>query len=206
MGLGISLGGGDFKSYVKIDSRSGRVLRRKNVDKGETSDVDVTNGFTAVFDLANVEVGWAMFTAGSAPAYVMVPIGQPIPPKPQGDWKQGVKFEVALASALGGGIHEFATTAKAVLGAIDALHTEYAAAPEAAAGKLPIVAMTGTRMVESKMPNGSTNRNYAPVFEIKGWTDRPEGLAGTGAAPTSAPAPAAPPPANNAAANDAAFG
>jgi hypothetical protein len=189
MSLGISSGTGTFSSYVKMDARSGRILRRKNVEKGEQSDVDITDGFQAVFDLANIKVGWAMFVAGAAPSYIMSKIGEPRQPRPGDSYKEGFLMNVALPAQLGGGVHEFSSTAKAVIQAIDKLHTEYQAAPEAATGKVPVVKMTGTTMVESKMPNGQTTRNFSPNLTIVGWVDPPASLA-TEAAAQPAPAPA----------------
>lgn len=207
---------GEFKSYIKVDARSGRITRRKNAEAGEQSDVDITDAFKAVFDMGNIKQGWAMFANGTAPAYVMADLSQPYPPKPGEGFKQGFLMDVALPPALGGGVHEFSSTAKAVRDVISALHTEYSAAPEAAAGKLPVVAMNGSTTVESKMPNGTVTRNYAPRFTIAGWVDRPAALtpgapaaASAQATAKPAPAPAATPAATNAAnaaSNDMAFG
>lgn len=192
MSLGFSSGSGTFSSYVKIDARSGRILRRKNMEKGEQSDIDITDGFQAVFDLPNIKVGWAHFIAGSAPSYVMAKVGEPRLPRPSDQYKEGFLVQVALPASLGGGIHELSSTAKAVMQSIDKLHTEFLAAPEREAGKLPVVKMTGMTMVESKMPNGQTTRNFSPTLVIVGWVDRP---ASFDAAPAQAPAPAAAPPA-----------
>jgi hypothetical protein len=186
MSLGLSSGTGAFSSYIKMDARSGRILRRKNAEKGEQADVDITDGFQAVFDLSNIKVGWAMFVAGAAPSYIMSKIGEPRQPRPGDSYKEGFLMNVALPAQLGGGVHEFSSTAKAVIQAIDKLHTEYQAAPEAASGKVPVVKMTGTTMVESKMPNGQTTRNFQPVLAVVGWVDPPPSLA------TPAPAQAVP--------------
>lgn len=194
MGLGIQTEAGAFSSYIKMDARSGRILRKKNVEKGEQSDVDITDGFLAVFDMAGIEVGWAMFAAGAAPAYVMQSVAAGLPPKPQGDFKQGFRVNVALPATLGGGIYELASTAKAIIGSIDKLHNEYEAAPESKAGKLPVVKLNGTQMVETKTPQG-VNRNYSPVLAIVGWVDRPASMQEKAATTTATPAPTAAPPA-----------
>lgn len=194
MSLGFSNGGGTFASYVKIDARAGRVLRRKNMERGEQQDVDITDGFQAVFDMANIKVGWAHFIAGSAPSYVMAKVGEPRLPRPSDQYKEGFLVQIALPASLGGGVHELSSTAKAVMQSIDKLHTDYLAAPERASGKLPVVKISGMTMVESKMPNGQTTRNFSPVLTIVGWVDRPASMDGVDAAP-AAPAPAATPPA-----------
>lgn len=188
MGLGLSTGGGDFIPYAKFDARAGRWFR-----KSENGDVDITDGFTAVFDLEQIEVGWMVFASGVAPVYVTSPASSGLPAKPAGDnWKQGFKVNLALGSAHGGGVYEFSSTAKSVINAINPLYSEYEVAAERASGKLPVIKMTGTTTVETKGPQGVT-RNYAPNLSIVGWVDRPASLPKRGAA---APAPqsiAAPP-------------
>lgn len=197
MGLGINYeASGDFIPYLKYDARAGRWFRKENRDKGETSPVDVTNGFTAVFDLATIEAGWIDFPTGAAPIQITRPISQGIPPKPPGgNFKQGFRMMVALPAHLGGGAYEVSSSAKAMIGAIDALHTACSAAPEMAQGKLPIIAMTGTSMIETNGPKGVT-RNYAPVFAIQGWAPRPAALPVEGFATSAAPAQAAAPAQN----------
>lgn len=187
MALGLATeSSGSFVPFVKFDARAGRWFRKGDKEKGETSDVDVTNGFAAVMDFANIEVGWMLMAAGQAPAYVMQPVSAGLPAKPEGDFKQGFRMKVMLSNQLGGGVHEFASSSKAVIAKIDAAHTIYSTAPEAKAGKLPIFSMSGTEVVESTSPKGTT-RNYAPAFKLEGWVDRPAGLAGSGA--PAAPAP-----------------
>jgi len=178
MALGIGgSGGGDFVPYCKYDARAGRWYR-----KMEDGEVDCTDGFTAVFDFDGIEVGWLAFAAGAAPSMVTAPIGQPQPAKPADHFKQGFKLHLVFD---GGAVHELASTARSLIGSIDRLHTEYTQAPEKAAGKLPVVKMTGTTVVETKVPGGGTTKNFAPNLEVIGWVDRPASL---DAAPTSAPA------------------
>lgn len=187
--LGLNTGSGDFISYCKFDARAGRWFT-----KGAEGDIDITDGFAAVFDFAQIEVGWMMFAAGVAPVYVTQDIALGVPPKPaSGDFKQGFKMNIALPGAVaGGGARELSSTAKALIGVIDRLHTEYANAPESAEGKLPVLKMAGTTVVETKGPNGTT-RNYAPNLAIANWVDRPGTLPKKGAvvAPVAAAAPPA---------------
>lgn len=193
MALGISTeSSGSFTPFVKFDARAGRWFRKGDREKGETSDIDVTNGFAAVFDFENIEVGWMLLAAGSAPAYVMQPVSKGLPPKPEGDFKQGFRMRVALANNLGGGVYELASSAKALISKIDQAHTAYSTAPEAKQGKLPILSMTGTEVIETTSPKGTT-RNYAPTLKLEGWVDRPAAMK-AGAAPAAAPAPAGPAP------------
>lgn len=186
MGLGLSMGDGTFTPYTKFDARAGRWFT-----KGADGDIDITDGFTAVFDFEQIEVGWMMFASGVAPSYVVQDISLGVPPKPQGDqWKQGFKMNLALpASIAGGGARELSSTAKALIGVIDRLHTEYSNAPEKSQGKLPVLKMAGTTVVETKGPQGVT-RNYSPNLQIAAWVDRPATLPKKGA-PVAAAAPAA---------------
>lgn len=191
MGLGLQTGTGDFIPYAKFDARAGRWFT-----KTETGDVDITDGFAAVFDFEQIEVGWMVFAAGTAPVYVTQDISLGVPPKPAGDWKQGFRMNIALPSGIaGGGPRELSSTAKALIGVIDRLHTDYSNAPEKSQGKLPVLKMNGTTVVETKGPNGTT-RNYAPNLVIASWVDRPATLPKKNSiAAAVAPAPAAAPPA-----------
>lgn len=192
MGLGLNTGSGDFIAYCKFDARAGRWFT-----KGADGDLDITDGFTAVFDFEQIEVGWMMFAAGVAPVYVTQDISLGVPPKPaSGDFKQGFKMNIALPAAVaGGGAREVSSSAKALIGVIDRIHTEYSEAPEKSQGKLPVLKMAGTTVVESKGPQGTT-RNYAPNLSIVGWVDRPATLPKKGqAVAAAAPAPASAPPA-----------
>lgn len=186
MGLGLSMGDGTYAVYAKFDARAGRWFT-----KTDSGDLDITDGFTAVFDFEQIEVGWMMFASGVAPSYVVQDISLGVPPKPQGDqWKQGFKMNLALpASIAGGGARELSSTAKALIGVIDRLHTEYSNAAEKSEGKLPVLKMAGTTVVETKGPQGVT-RNYSPNLQIAAWVDRPATLPKKGA-PVAAAAPAA---------------
>ena len=186
MGLGLSMGDGNFTPYCKWDARAGRWFT-----KGADGDIDITDGFTAVFDFQQIEVGWLLFAAGTAPVYVTQDISLGVPQKPaSGDFKQGFKLNIALPSSIaGGGARELSSTAKALIGVIDRLHTEYSNAPEKSEGKLPVLKMAGSTVVETKGPNGTT-RNYQPNLSIVSWVDRPATLPKKGA-PVAAAAPAA---------------
>lgn len=198
MGLGLNMeaGSGDFTPWLKYDARAGRWFRKGDRDKGEQGPVDVTNNFSAVFDLATIEVGWIDFPSGAAPIMVTQPISAGLPAKPAGGgFKQGFRMRAALPPGLGGGVYEVAASAKAFIAGIDALHTIYQSAPEAKEGKLPVISMTGTTMIETTTPKG-TNRNYSPVLEVNRWVDRPTSMPAQGfqSASPVASAPAAAPP------------
>lgn len=203
MALGLqteSNGGGDFNKVVKFDARAGRMFRVDREQDGggqwQTENVEITNGFTAVMDLENIEVGWCLFAQGVAPQMTLVPLGQPLPARPSDQHKQGFRLMMKLGKSSGGDVREIAATSKAVLGSVDDLHTAYEAQKAANPGKLPLVALTGSKPIVST-GQGKSSTNYAPIFEIQKWIDRPAELGGTATAKQEeAPAPTpAPPPA-----------
>jgi hypothetical protein len=77
---------------------------------------------------------------------------------------------------------------------VDKLYDDYLAAPESSAGKLPVVALTGTTMITSGS-GAQKSTNYAPNFAITNWLARPADL-GAAAASGGVPQPmtAVPPP------------
>jgi hypothetical protein len=174
LGLSISTEAGDRKPIVKYDARAGRIHRIDRQD-GVNTPVEITNGFTAVFDLANIEVGWARWNAGGAPEWAMVKVGQPKPAKPAPDFKQTFRMNIKLAKNIGGDVREFASSAACVIGAVDKLYDMYLAAPESHQGKLPVVAMTGSTQITSGS-GAQKSTNYAPVFAITNWLARPADL------------------------------
>lgn len=196
LGLNTESGGGDYADIIKYDARAGRMFRVDRAQDGggqwQTNNVEITNGFQAVFDLENIQVGWALFAAGIAPSFLMVPLGQPLPDRPSDQHKQGFKVMVKLGKASGDDARELSSCAKVVIGALDTLHTAYEAGKGANAGKLPVVALKGSTAVVST-GKGQSSTNYAPVFEIVKWVARPAELGGTASA--AAPAqPASPSP------------
>lgn len=186
LGLQTESGSGSFALWAKWDARSGRWYR-KNPEPGG-GDIDITNNFAAIFDLANIEVGWLLFAAGVAPNLVMSPLaeGKPLPPRPTDDHRQGVRLKVWLAKDCGSGLHEIAGTAKTLLQAIDKLHDDYLAQKDANVGKLPVVQMVGAIPVETETPKGKT-RNFSPDLKIVGWAAWPK--AGETPAVAAAPPP-----------------
>jgi hypothetical protein len=189
MGLGLSVDTGERKALVKYDARAGRMHRVDRVD-GANVPTEITNGFAAIFDLENIEVGWARFNAGGAPEWAMVRLGQPKPPKPAPDFKQAFRMNIKLSPRIGGDVREFSSAAGCVIAALDKLHDQYAAAPERAQGKLPVVSISNTTMVVSGS-GAQKSTNYAPNFVISQWQARPADL---GAASAPAPMTVVPPP------------
>jgi hypothetical protein len=204
MALGLTYGSNNenIVPVVKYDARAGRLTRVDRTLGGDgnysTANVDITQTFKAVFDMENVEVGFLKFKPGVAPAFKLVKLGQPMPAKPDDDFKQGVRFMLKLASSCGGDVREAASTAAAFLRGFDALHSEYESLKAANPGKLPVVVLTTTEAVTTG--SGQTkSTNYQPHFAIQGWAPRPSDLVFIGketATPAAAATPAgATPPA-----------
>lgn len=202
MAIGLSTGstGQDYLPIATWDARAGRmfkVQREQQSDGSWMSDkVDITSQNPSfVVDFQSLEIGWAAFLP-TGPSFVMAPLGQAMPAKPTADHKQSFKVRLFSPKFLDG-LREFSSSSKAVIGQIDNLHTEYEAAPEAAAGKLPVVKLTGSKPITTKGPQG-TSTNYSPTFEIVSWADRPADWPAptvalpTAGARTSQPAPSAP--------------
>ena len=207
MSLGISSGGGggngaDRVPVVKYDARAGRIFRLdRTQDAGgnwSSNNVEITDGFQAIFDLENIEVGWLNFPAGNAPEMTLVKLGQPIPPKPSDRHKQGFRLLMKLGKSIGGDVREMASNTGMSIGAMDALHSAYEADRAANPGKLPVVGLESTTAHTStgkdKDGRAQTSTNYAPVWTIVAWVPRPAELGGTAGAPNPAPLPPAPKP------------
>lgn len=182
MALGIQTesNGGNFTPTVKINSKQGRVWRvdrSQGADGWATNEIDITNNFQFVPDLENIEIGWMLFKAGTAPDLRMVKLGQVMADRPTPDHKQGVRLLVKLGKDCGGDLREIAATAKSVLGPIDKLHDEFTAGLKDNPGKAPVVRMNGMKKVDLKTAHG-TNTNFEPVFEIVRWVDKPPELLG----------------------------
>lgn len=196
MAFGLSTSSGsadDFLPLLTYNAKAGRMKTTQRVEVNGTwqnQEADITASNPAfVFDLENVKVGWLFFKAGMAPVKAVVPVGQPLPPQPSGNFgtddrgnalkpRQGFVMHVMGTDRVK---REFSANASTIIGPVEDLHNAYTAAPEAKEGKLPVVQFTGATEVKSK--HGS---NYAPVFKIVQWVPRPAEL--------TAAAPSAPPP------------
>lgn len=201
MGLGLNYTSGsgdnsDIIPFVKYDARAGRFFRNDRTESNGSyvsNPVDITSTFKAVMDLENLEVGYLLFAAGSAPAFMLVKLGDPMPHKPASDgkWKQGVRVMMKLHASCGGDIRETSSNATAFLKGIDELHTAYESGKAANAGKLPVVTLKTTIPVTSGSGDKKST-NYQPVFEIIGWAPRPTDLVhvakGAVSSPSTAPA------------------
>lgn len=180
-----SSGGGDFKVYVKYNSKAGRWYTKE--DKPEAEEYEVTN-LTAIFDMDNLKTGWFLFAPGVAPVKNMDPSLSEAAPKPGDGFKRGFELDLFSDKNLGG-LREFSSTAGAVIDEMNELYDAWIASRDSNPGKLPVVKCTGVVPVTNK--HGT---NYRPKFEIVSWSDRPADLAAPKAA-SSSPAASSPKPA-----------
>jgi hypothetical protein len=159
--------GGDFKVYVKYNAKAGRWYTKE--DKPDSEDFEVTD-MTAVFDFKSLKTGWFLFAPGVAPVKQLNDELRHWAVKPSPDFKQGFQIDVFSNKNLLG-VREFASTAGAVIEAMNNVYDDYDTSPESKAGKLPIVKCASVKPIVSK--HGT---NYQPVLAIVGWTDRPAEL------------------------------
>ncbi len=126
----------------------------------------------AIFDLAYIQTGWAIFTEGQAPEWVMDPSLKTKAPKPQDgrDWKRGFKVLVFSESAFDG-VREFSTTAVGAVRGINALYDQYEAEAEQHFNQVPVVQYSGS--TPARIGKGNTS---IPILKIVKWTDRPPAL------------------------------
>lgn len=161
--------GGDFDPYLKFNAKAGRYYTKN--DEGE--EYEVTN-MTAVFDFDNLKTGWFTFEAGQAPEKVFDPSLSEAADKPHDKAKRGFEIKVFSEKNLGGKC-EFASTAGAVIDAMNELYDEWQAGLSKNKGKVPVIKSDGVEAI-----NGKHGTNYKPVLKIVSWTDRPEELDGDG--------------------------
>ena len=212
---------GEFLGRINVDARSGFWTITKRIQKDGRWENDTTAPFlnpTMLMDFGSLEVGFMKIS--SPPAFMLVPMGQPIPPQPQemqegrpGEkprkaFQPGFRIKVMSQKTFGdGAAYYFSANSKTVMGPVDALWALFCASPEAAAGKVPVVNVTGSEKIQIKTPQGNSTF-YAPIFAIAQWVDRPAVLGDrtvpppaaraaqlvVAAAPAPAPSASAPPP------------
>lgn len=214
MALGLQIApagsGGDFTPIIMYAAREGRFYLRDRVQGStgafENEDTELPAGTKMVFDFGAIEVGYLRFAPGMAPSFAVAPLGKPMPASPYKDHRLG--FRVMIHLGKNGGIREFATTAKTVIAAIDELHGQFEASPEARTGKIPVVEFTGADRIVTENKHG-VQTNFKPRLVIRSWVERPAelgertvpppgrsptpgGASGNGAARGAAPTPRPP--------------
>lgn len=181
MALSIAEGSGTFLPIIKYDAKSGKFTRRDRSNDGSgwvSDDVDITEGFAAIFDMESIQEGWIDYNTGGAPSFIMSPAGTNIGQQPTAGHKRGFKITLKLyphkgAPNIAGDepVREWSANSRCASFALSKLHTLWKDAKDANPGKLPVVQMTGTDNIKTR--NGT---NKEPVFVIKAWVPRPDDL------------------------------
>jgi hypothetical protein len=174
---------GQFLAHVRYDARAGKMFKMdKRVDGGSDA-VELPPGTRFAVDLGTFEAGYVAFTA-QGPVRHMVPYttDTALPPRPADLDQEGKPmfrpgFWTKICGTAVDGAREWCSNAAVLLGAMDDFWTTATASAEAAAGQIPLIAITGTVPVKSGS-GARTSTNYAPVIQIVGYVDRPEALLG----------------------------
>jgi hypothetical protein len=184
MGLGIANTGGEggeILDRVEYDARAGRLFRVDRSQGGDgnwvTDKVELRLPVTLVMDFENIEVGWVKLDKIAGVDFRMVRIGENIGPRPEGTkpdgkplYRQGFRVKVYSQQLLSG-VRVLAHTAQCVIGQVDLLHNAWAADAPKNPGKVPVVTLKEVMPVKS-----GQSTNYAPIFTIDKWIDRPAAL------------------------------
>lgn len=172
-------GGGEIIPHIKYDGKAGRLFRVDRQPDGTNMTYDITRDpqggpATMVMDFENAEVGSIWFT-NAGPKFSLVRFGEPTPPRPGPDFKDGVRLMVQLHPSIGGDVRELTANSKVFLAGINLLHDKYLAGLSSNPGKLPIVALINTIPITSGSGQQKTT-NYQPEWQIVGWVARPPKL------------------------------
>jgi len=160
---------------IKIDARNGKVSRRDREQDNDgnwtSKNVDIAaEDFAAIFDLENVQIGWMAFANGR-PNFHLVKVGADIGDPPSDGHKEGFKVRLKLSNGAGNDVRELASTSKILWQSLSDLHDEYLDGCVKHRGKLPVVGIA--EMARVQTPSGTY---FRPIFEITGWTKRPDDL------------------------------
>jgi len=198
MALGLnteSTGGGDILPIIKYDTKAGDMIRVDRTQDAsgqwDKDESEITYPVKFAMDMEDLQVGWLSFASG-APDFRMVKVGEPMPAKPEGDFKNAFRVRIASKEL---GLREFSHSAKTVLRSMDELHNQYMAEKGNNPGKTPVVEVSGTTPVKVNTPQGEL-RFKAPAWSIVAWVDKPEIMSGGNAEPEPV-APAASPAADD---------
>lgn len=180
LGLSVYHTGGEFSPRLQYNAASGRFTRVDKTPDGAgiiRAEFAMTAPPVFALDLGSLEIGWLQFGAGLV-SIVVVPFGQQMPERPTREHKAG--FRAKVWEGPGRRAVEFSANAGVTVNAVEALWNLLTAAPEAAAGQIPVVRVVNTVAV---------GKNYAPVFDLVQWMPRDEAIFGrrTVAAPGSPP-------------------
>ncbi len=202
MAFGYKVTNGDFLPICKYDARAGKFFKVEK-QPGQTGvDVPIPDGTKFAVDFGTIEAGWVTFGTQGPVRHMQpyiegqAPIAQPPDKDSEGKMLFRPAFYVKLAGNALDGVREWIGASAAVMNAMDDLYQSCIRTPEMAAGKIPIICIASTTAIKSGS-GARTSTNYAPVFRVEGWTDRPDILGArtvpppaTGATPAASAPPA----------------
>jgi len=183
-----STGGGDILPIVKYDAKAGDFIKQDRVQDAsgqwQKEEAELQAPFKFAMDMDSLEVGWLSFQSG-APDFRMVKLGEPMPAKPEGDFKNAFRVRIGSKEL---GLREFSHSSKTMLRAMDELHDQYMAERRNNPGMIPVVEVTGTTPVKVMTPQGEL-RFKAPSWSIAAWVEKPDLFDKTATAEPVAPEP-----------------
>jgi hypothetical protein len=172
-------GGGDFLDIIKV-SVEARMINRMDYDGTSNMPYEITDKFKAVFDMEQLQVGWAKFSE-TGPSFAMSSIeGGAVPACPAEDYKAGFKCTIKLGkecadpNKTGGDIREFATNSRYLRDSMSELWEAYKA--ERQPGKLPVVRLKEWKKETTVSKKFPSKTFFRPIWEIVSWVDRPADL------------------------------
>lgn len=158
-------GSGSSKQYAKFNAKADKWFVRGP----ENSDQEIARP-TFVADLDNIATGWLRFREGQAPERVMDASIDKAAPLPGEGFKRGFVV-MAYSPKFFGGAVELASASIHMSNAIKEVYAQYEADKAAHAGKLPVIACTGSQAMKDRY-----GTNYRPTLAIAKWVDRPAEL------------------------------
>jgi hypothetical protein len=161
--------GGDAAPIVKYNAKA-RLWKIDDVARDNIS---------FAIDMDNADAGWMLLRENSTPDFAMLSVnelaaGKPYPAQPSEEHRKGFRVQVKIPDKLAAGkasVREFASSSLVVRRAFDSLHDAWLSERDAHPNQLPVVACKTYEEVAGK--HGS---NFAPIFTITSWIDRPAGF------------------------------
>ena len=164
--MALNIGGSvSLKNYVKFNAKADKWFVR-GAD-GEDAEIQRP---TFVADFDNIATGWLLFREGQAPERVMDTSIDKAAPLPGEGFKRGFVV-MAYSPKFFGGAVELASASIHMSNAIKEVYAQYEADKAANAGKVPVIACTGSQAMKDRY-----GTNYRPTLAIAKWVDRPAEL------------------------------
>jgi len=169
--------GGNYFPIIKINTNAANMSIVDKDSYGQSQQRIVPLGTALAYDSGSMQRGYAHITV-TGPKMEMTAFGQPVPTQPEElDSKGRPIFKPAVcllcAGAAIGGIRQLLITAANVMQPFVALWDAISVATEAAAGKIPEVAIAEfTPVVTGSGAQRATY--YRPKFIIQSWVNRDE--------------------------------